>query len=352
MKKQSYYEILCVDSAATLEEIKKAYRKIALRHHPDRHPDNPDSVEFFREASEAYQVLSDPNRRNVYDKFGDEGLMRSGWVGFEDVEEIFDQFADLFSDFFGVSAPWPKRHRGRGHDEHKKVVLTLREAVFGAKKEIDISHDEECPECRGIGINGGPDAKPCLACRGTGQLVNQHGAFVFTSSCPVCRGTGSGSKNPCKHCHGAGKIRIVRKVTVVFPPGISDGQAVRVVGQGSPGAGGGLAGNLYVTVTILPDELFKREGDDLVVTVPVSYSQLALGNTILVPSLEREGVGKVEASIRPGTQVAEEIVLPQLGAVKLNGGSRGNLRVKLEIKVPSKLSKKHRSLLEELSKIE
>jgi molecular chaperone DnaJ len=350
MSKRDYYEVLGLDRSASLSDIKKSYRKLALELHPDRNPGDPHAEEKFKEASEAYGVLSDQQKKALYDQYGHRGLQNQG-QGFNDVQDIFSQFSDIFSDFFGGSGGSPFGRRGRapggaerGADLRTGVRLSLKDAAFGLKKEISLTHPGPCTPCDGSGAQGGK-RKTCPRCQGTGQITHSRGFVLLQTSCPNCQGMGSTVEQPCESCRGSGQVEIKRTVKVTFPAGIDHGQTLRVPGQGLAGRMGGPAGNLYVEVGVEQDERFTREGYDLIHEVTLSFPQVALGEEIDIPMLD-DSSEKVE--IPAGTQPGEAVTVRGKGVPRLNGDGRGDFHVLVHVQVPKRLSGKAKKLLKEL----
>jgi molecular chaperone DnaJ len=348
MAKRDYYEVLGVDRSAQEQDIKRAYRKLALELHPDRNPGNAEAEEKFKEASEAFAVLCDAEKRAAYDRFGHAGVAGAG-QGFNDISDIFSQFGDIFSDFFGGGGGGGFRsgRRGgpqRGADLRTTVVLPLKEAAFGVKREIPLNHPGPCETCDGSGAEGGKRTT-CSRCKGAGQVALQRGPFYVQTACPGCRGMGSIAENACKSCQGTGQMEVSRTVKVTFPAGIDEGQTLRVPGQGLSGTQGGPAGHLFVDVGIDPDPRFERDGADLVHGLTVTFPQATLGAELEVPTLDGEPAKvKLPAGIQPG----ETVVLRGQGIPHLSRGGRGNLVVVVQLGVPKKVSKKAKKLLEEL----
>ena len=334
---------------ADADAIKKAYRRAALDCHPDRNPGDRTCEERFKEVSEAYQVLSDPQKRELYDRYGHDGLSGAGFTGFTGVEDIFDHFEDVFGEFFGFGGS-VRRGRGRrpaprpGRDMRKAVSLTLREAAFGTTKTVRVGRPGPCPDCGGSGAKRGTSPQTCDSCRGRGQVAHSRGAFVLTTSCGDCGGTGVRIPEPCGRCEGGGQVLEEREIEVAFPPGIDDGVSIRILGEGGPGTMGGPPGNLLVTASVEPDPVFKRDGDDLVVELPLAFARAALGATVRVPTLE----GETEVEIPAGTQPHQGFRLPGLGVPHLRGRGRGDLVVVVAIAVPRNLSRKQKKLLTSL----
>jgi molecular chaperone DnaJ len=347
MTKRDYYEVLGLERSASLSDIKKAYRKLALELHPDRNPGDPAAEEKFKEASEAYGVLCDSEKRGLYDQFGHRGLAGQG-QGFNDVQDIFSQFGDIFSEFFGGSSPFGgRRGRGgaeRGADLRTGVRLTLKEAAYGLKKEISLTHPGPCPGCDGSGAEGGK-RKSCPRCQGTGQITHSRGFVLLQTSCPNCQGMGSTVETPCKDCRGSGQVELQRTVKVTFPAGIDQGQTLRVPGQGLAGRMGGPPGHLYVEVIVDNDPRFSREGYDLIHEITLSFPQAALGTEVEVPLLD-DSVLKVE--VPAGTQPGDSLLVRSKGVPRLNGDGRGDLHVLVNVSVPKRLSSKAKKLLKEL----
>ena len=346
MAKRDYYEVLGVERGANEQDIKRAYRKLALELHPDRNPGDQDAEDKFKEASEAFQVLSDPEKRAAYDRFGHAGISGSAH-GFGDIQDIFSQFGDIFSDFFG-SNPFRGARRGgpqRGADLRTVVSLSLKDAAFGVKKEVALTHPSPCQSCDGSGAEGGRRAV-CPRCKGAGQIAHSRGAFLLQTACPTCQGMGSTIEEPCKNCHGSGRVELDRTVKVTFPAGIDEGQTLRVPGQGLVGTQGGPPGHLYVEVQIEPDPRFQREGSSLLHALTLSYPQAALGTEVEVPDLGSDELIKV--TVPAGVQPGESLVVRGKGVPHLNRGGRGDLIVVVQLGVPRKLSRKAKKLLEEL----
>ncbi len=355
MEKPDYYEVLDVSREVTDAELKKAYRNKALELHPDRNPDNPHAEEQFKVCAEAYAVLSDPNKRQLYDRFGHAGLAGGGAPGFGDIGDVFSQFQDIFGDIFGGGfgfGGFGRRRRDpnapeRGADIRADVSLSLRDAAFGTKTEIDLSHPSPCEACHGTGAEGGV-VEGCSTCGGRGQVARAQGAFVMTTTCPACRGRGTQAKASCGQCEGSGEVHTDRVVKVNVPGGVDTGQSLRLSGQGQAGSRGGPPGDLYVTVHVEPDENFQREGADLIHRLPVTYPQAALGAKIEVPLLDEDEGATTTLKVPAGTQPGETLVVRGAGVPRLNGRGRGSLICVVEVAVPKKLSREQKRLLKDL----
>ncbi|HYO96933.1 MAG TPA: molecular chaperone DnaJ [Polyangiaceae bacterium] len=342
--KRDYYEVLGVSSTATAEEIRKAYKQSALKNHPDRNPGDAQAEMRFKEATEAYAVLTDDQKRATYDRFGHEGLNGAGVdVG---VNDILSHFQEMFSDFFGGAATGSRRRRNdRGQDVRVSAELTLAEAMHGGKHEVVVRGAAPCETCSGTGAKAGTSPTRCTQCRGSGQVTAQRGFIMFASPCARCRGTGSMIESPCDSCGGAGAVEKQRKVLVSFPPGIDSGQRLRVPNQGMPGPAGTPAGDLYVDVELTPHEQFERQGDDLGTRVRVSFAKAALGGQVDVV-LPNDAV--VTAELPPGTQPGTVVVVRGQGMPRIDRSGRGSLHVAVDVVVPSKLTKRAKKLIKEL----
>jgi molecular chaperone DnaJ len=356
MSKPDYYEVLEVTREVTTVELKKAYRQKALEFHPDRNPDRPEAEERFKLCAEAYSVLSDPQKREVYDRFGHAGLGGAGAPGFGDMGDVFSQFQDIFGDLFGGGGfgfgGFGRRRRDpnaptRGSDVRADVRLTLREAAFGTSREIDLSHPSPCTACSGTGAKDG-ELQSCETCGGRGQVARAQGSFVLTTTCPTCQGRGSQAKELCEECDGAGQLQQERVVKINIPAGVDTGQSLRLSGKGQEGTRGGPSGDLYVTVHIDRDEDFEREGFDLIHHLVITYPQAALGAKLEVPALEEDEDAVQTVKVPAGTQNGETILVRGAGVPRLNGRGRGNLVCLVEIEVPKKLTRQQKRLLKDL----
>ncbi len=347
MAKRDYYEVLSVTRTAAVAEIKKSYKKLALELHPDRNPGDTTAEERFKEASEAYQVLSDEKKRAIYDQYGHEGLRGAGQSGgFHDVQDIFSQFQDIFSDFFGGGFNRARRDGPqRGADLRTVVTLSLREAAFGVKKEVELSHPDHCGACQGTGAKNGQRVT-CQRCGGHGQVAHQRGMFIMQSTCPNCQGTGATITDPCTDCKGRGEITVERTVKVTIPAGIDQGQTLRVPEQGVSGLRGGPRGHLYVSVEVEAHEQFQRDGYDLVYPVTLTFPEAALGTEQTINGLDDT---PITLSVPAGIQPGETVVVRESGVPHLNGKGRGDLIAVVQVEVPKKLSSKAKKLLKELS---
>ena len=344
--KRDYYEVLGVARAATDQEIKSAYRKLALQFHPDRNPNNPDAEEKFKEASEAYAVLADGDKRAAYDRYGHAGLGGAGGgaQGF-DANDLSDIFGDFFGlgDIFGGGTRKRSRTQ-RGADLREDINLEFEEAVFGTETKVTVRRHESCEECRGSGAAPGKAPVTCRSCTGRGQVRYQQGFFSIARTCPTCQGTGSVITDPCAKCKGEGRVLRQRTVDAKIPAGVEDGTRIRFSGYGEGGLHGGPPGDLYVVLHVKEHPFFEREGNDLHCVIPISYAQAALGAEISVPTLEGEQVLKVP----DGTQSGTTLRIRGKGVPVLSGHGKGDLFVEVRVQTPSKLNKRQRELLQEL----
>lgn len=354
MTKRDYYDVLSVSRTASEDEIKKSYRRLALQYHPDRNPDNPEAEEKFKEASEAYEVLHDPEKRGVYDRYGHDGLQNSGFKGFGGFEDIFASFGNLggiFDELLGGRGG--RRGGGRsgaraGADLRYDVQLTFEEAVFGTDKVLEFDKQETCIHCLGKRTAPGTRPVPCNTCGGIGQVERRQGFFAVRTTCPTCRGEGVRITDPCPECRGIGIVQTPKKLSVKIPAGVDDGKALRLSGQGEEGSNGGPAGDLYVVPHIAPHEFFERHGTEIHCQIPISFPQAALGADIEVPSLH----GPQTLTIPRGTQTGERLTLRGCGVPTLRGEGRGNQIVHIVVKTPTQLTERQEELLRELATLE
>ena len=347
--KRDYYEVLGVDRTASDTQLKSAYRKLALQFHPDRNPGDREAEERFKEASEAYEVLRDPQKRQIYDQFGHQGLEGSGFSGFVGFEDIFSSFSDIFEDFFGFGSGRRSRGRGqRGADLRYDMTLSFMEAAFGTETEITVDKLELCPECAGSRCAPGSQPEVCGYCNGSGQVSRSQGFFTVRSTCPQCHGQGQAIPNPCKNCRGAGQVRVSKKVAVKIPGGVDNGSRLRLTGEGEAGSYGGPNGDLYVFIQVRPHEFFERNNNDIICRVPISFIQATLGSNVSIPTLN----GERSLDIPRGTQPGDIFRFPGEGIPYLRGGGRGDQIIQVMIKTPTHLNRKQEELLREFAKIE
>jgi molecular chaperone DnaJ len=350
MAKRDYYEVLGIDTKASQDEIKKAYRQLALQFHPDRNPGDTEAEEKFKEAAEAYEVLRDPQKRDIYDQFGHAGLEGTGFTGFGGFEDIFSAFGDIFEDFFGFGT----RRRGSryaarpGADLLYDLRLDFTEAAFGTEKEIEIPTSRTCESCEGTGREPGTEEESCPLCHGQGQILQSQGFFRISTTCHRCGGQGRIITNPCQLCNGTGRTKVTNKVLVKVPAGVDTGVRLRVPDQGESGYRGGPPGDLYVRLHVDPHEFFEREGDHLYCRIPISMVQAAVGDSIEIQTLDSTQSVKIPA----GTQSGDVIRLKGEGVVSLRGSGRGDLFITIQVKTPVNLNKRQKEILEEFAEIE
>lgn len=352
MSRRDYYEVLGIGRESTDQQVKSAYRKLALKYHPDRNPGDTQAEERFKEAAEAYAVLADAEKRGLYDRFGHAGVSGAGaGAGFDPT--IFADFSDIFAglgDVFGFGDIFgSRRRRGgpqRGADLRYDLEITFEESARGAETTIQIPREETCDTCNGSGATPGTSPETCSQCRGSGQLRYQQGFLTVARPCSNCRGTGKTIAKPCVTCRGAGRIGRERKLTVKIPAGIATGQRLRLNGEGEHGSAGGPPGDLYVVVHVQEHRFFHREDDDLYCELPISFPTLALGGTVNVPTLNN----REDLHIPPGTQPGSRFKLRGKGMPNVSGRGHGDLYVIARVSVPKKVSKEQKELLEELAR--
>jgi molecular chaperone DnaJ len=354
---RDYYEILNIDRDADGETIKRAYRKLAMKYHPDRNPDDKEAEQRFKEASEAYEVLADPEKRKRYDQFGHAGLRGTSSHDFShmDAGDIFSMFEDIFGGMGGMGGMGGRTDRSRsrarkGYDLETETEISLEEALSGVEREIEFTRQDTCETCDGSGAKPGSKPDTCVTCAGQGQVAQSGfgGMFRMVTTCPACEGSGQLIKDKCADCKGTGKQPCKRVISINIPPGVHEGQAVRVPGEGEPGTQGGPRGDLHVVLRIEEHELFDRQEDDLVLRMPLSFTQLALGAKVQVPTLD----GEEELTIEPGTQHGHVFRMRGRGLPNLRTGRRGDLLVTTLIEVPKKLSDEQEQLLRDFAETE
>lgn len=350
MADRDYYAILGVPREADREEIKKAYRRLAIQYHPDKNPDDPQAEEKFKAVAEAYDVLSDAEKRQVYDRFGEAGLKGRGYDF--SAEDIFSQFMSMFGggfdDLFGGLGHAGRRRGGKGRDQQVEVVLTLAEAATGIEKEVVLHRDEACVTCSGSGAAAGTGPERCAACRGHGRIAHSQGLFTITTTCPQCRGAGRVIKERCSACNGTGRTATEKKIKVRIPPGVDAGNTLRVGGAGGVGESGSPAGDLYVVVDVREDPRFRREGDDLVHEMDLSIPDAVLGKKVVVDGI----LGPVKVEIPKGSQPGDAIRVPGEGMPRLGTRSRGDLWIRVDVEVPRDPPRAIRKLYEQLRDLE
>ncbi len=350
MTKRDYYEILGVARGVDANELKKAYRRVALESHPDRNPGDHAAEERFKEASEAYEVLSDPEKRKIYDAYGHQGLNNSGFGGFHSAEDIFSSFGDIFEDLFGMGGGRRGRSGGQqrrgqaGQDLQAEVEITLEEAAHGVEREVSIQHAATCGVCGGNGAKPGTTRETCRTCDGSGHITSRQGFFMLQTTCPHCHGEGSRIEHACTECRGHGVVRASRKLVVKIPPGVEGQMQLVMRGEGSAGTHGGPAGDVYVLVHIAPHADFRRDGDDIHTRVEITFSQAALGTRLTVPTLYE----KRELKIPAGTDSGTVLRLKGDGIKNVRTGHLGNQFVEVMVRTPKKLSRQQRELIEAL----
>ncbi|MBP3384806.1 MAG: molecular chaperone DnaJ [Firmicutes bacterium] len=358
-QKRDYYEVLGLKKGADDSEIKRAYRKLAMKYHPDKNPDNKEAEEKFKEINEAYSVLSDPDKKSKYDQFGHAGVDPNagfggggfggfGGFGGGGFEDIFDMFGGMFG---GGGGRQSRRRNGprKGNDIQKAMTITFEEAAFGVKKEIQINKYVACETCSGTGAKPGTSKTTCSTCGGTGQVTTAQrtpfGTFQSSSPCPDCGGTGEVNANPCEDCGGTGKIRKNVKIAVDIPAGVDNDSVVSIKGQGEPGTNGGPNGDLYIVISVKPHKLFERRGNDLWLEIPITFDQAALGDELTVPTLEEKVAYKMPAGTQPGTVFR----LKGKGVKSVRSGRKGDLYVTVNLEVPTNLNSKQKKAIKAMA---
>lgn len=349
MTKRDYYEVLGVHRDATADELKKAYRKLALKHHPDRNQGNSEAEEKFKEAAEAYEVLSNSEKRNLYDQYGHEGLKSTGFSGFRGFDDIFSSFGDIFGfgDLFGSSSGRRRNGPQPGADLRYNLRISFKEAVFGVDKEIDVEKLETCTVCEGEGAEPGTSRTTCPSCQGRGQVARSQGFFTISTTCSRCQGSGTVIETPCHGCHGAGKVTRQKTLSIKIPAGVDTGARLRLQGEGEGGLRGGPSGDLYVFIGVHEDETFKRDGEDVYCEAKISFTQAALGADIEVPGLE----ARQKLTIPRGTQTGKVFKIQDAGIPSLRGYGRGDEYVQVTVETPTDLSEDEERLLREFAEV-
>lgn len=346
VSKSDFYEVLGVARDASDQEIKTAYRKLAMQHHPDRNPDDPAAEDRFKEASEAYQVLSDPEKRAAYDRYGHAGVNGAGAAGpFGGAQDLGDIFGDLFGDMFNMGGGRRPSRVQRGQDLRFDLTIAFDEAAFGKESDIDIRRLEPCPDCHATGTASGRGPATCAQCQGRGQVRYQQGFFSIARTCGQCGGVGTVIADPCSTCKGDTRVQREHTIHVNIPAGVEDGTRIRYQGEGDAGRFGGQKGDLYIVLTVKPHEFFERDGNDLHCVMPISFPQAALGAELTIPTLENS----TTLRIPEGTQSGKEFRIRGKGVPFLNEHGRGDLVVQVIVQTPRKLNKAQRELMRQLA---
>lgn len=353
-EKKDYYEVLGLQKGASEDEIKRAFRKMAMKYHPDKNPSNKEAEDRFKEVNEAYSVLSDPEKKSKYDRFGHAGVDPNagfGAGGFGGFEDIFDMFGGMFGGRGGGGFS-QQRHNGpmKGRDLQYEITIAFEEAAFGVKKDLRMNKQVPCEHCGGSGAEPGTEKVTCPQCNGTGEIHTQQktpfGVFQSVSPCDRCNGTGQIIQKPCSTCGSTGKTRKQVTISVNIPAGIDDSNVITLRGQGEPGTNGGPPGDLYVVVHVKPHKVYKRNDQDIQIEIPITFDQAALGDEIVIPTLEERVSYKVPAGTQPGTVFR----LKGKGIVSTRNGRKGDLYVKVNLEIPTKLSGKQKKAIEAMSK--
>jgi len=347
MTKRDYYEILGVQKNVTPDELKKAYRKLAIKYHPDKNQGDKGAEDNFKEASEAYEILSSSEKKKMYDQFGHDGLQGNGFQGFSGFEDIFTSFGDVFGDLFGGGGGGRRQRGGpaRGSDLRYEIKIPFMDAVFGAKKEITLARLEECSDCRGAGAKAGTSVTTCSTCRGAGQIRQAQGFFSIATSCPDCHGQGTMVKDACPSCMGEGRRRIKKTISVNIPAGVDNGTQLRVASEGDGGKLGGRRGDLYIFINVEPHKELKRDNEDVHCTVSISVAQAILGAEVRIPSLE----GPKDFTVPHGTQSGAVFRMSGAGVHNLRGYGRGDLVVNINVLIPKSISAREEELIREFA---
>ncbi len=350
MAKRDYYEVLGVSKSASADEMKKAYRRLAMKYHPDRNKDDADAEARFKEAKEAYEVLNDADKRAAYDRFGHDGVRASGAGGAGPggfgAEGFSDIFGDVFGDIFGAGRRGGGSQVFRGADLAYELKLDLEQAVSGDNVTIDVPTQVICETCDGSGAKKGSEPVTCSTCGGVGQVRMQQGFFSIQQTCPACKGTGKIIADPCDDCHGAGRVRKTRTLSVKVPAGVDDGDRIRLSGEGEAGRNGGPPGDLYVEIRVKPHKIFEREGADLACEVPVSFATATLGGEVELPTLD----GNVSLKVPAGTQSGKTFRLRGKGVVTVRDPRKGDLFAQVQVETPVNLTGEQKTLLEQFEK--
>jgi molecular chaperone DnaJ len=349
---RDYYEVLGVSRESSDSEIKKAYRKLAMKHHPDRNPDNPEAEALFKEASEAYSVLSDTEKRSTYDRFGHQGLHGAGVnPGFSNADEIFSHFGDMFGDLFGFGGGGGRgggRRARRGSDLNIRLVVDFMDAVHGCQQEITVDRAGQCGPCTGSGVEPGKEPEQCETCGGVGEVIQSQMFLRIRTVCPGCHGRGQVIRHPCKACDGRGTESVTDNLTVTVPAGIESGQVLRLSGRGNDGREGASPGDLYVEVVAQDHEFFERRGADIFCELPMSYAQACLGTVVKVPTVS----GETDVDIPAGTPSGKVFQMNGQGAPRLDGRGVGSQFIQVVVSVPTSLSPREEELLRELAELQ
>ena len=340
-----YYEILSVGRNASAGEIKKAYRKLAMKYHPDRNPDDKKAEARFKECTEAYEVLSDDKKRQIYDTYGHDGLKNSGYRGPGNFEDVFSNFGDIFGDLFGFSGGRNQAARRdgpiQGNDLRYDLSVTFMEAIHGGSKEVELTRRDTCWTCEGTGCRPGHQKETCPTCNGRGQVIRSQGFFQVSTACPKCRGEGQIVTDPCSDCNGVGLVEQTKKVIIKIPAGVDTGARMRLRGEGEGGRRGGQTGDLYVIIHVLEHDFFKRDGDTIYCQLPVSMVKAALGDTVEVPTVH----GKKKLDIPAGSQSGDIFTLRKEGVPSLRGHGKGDMIVELQVQTPTNLCEEQKQVL-------